>query len=82
MPRIAVIGAGPSGLAALKKLLDAGFEPTAFEQNADVGGNRLFSPEPGHSSVAEGTQIISSKAFSRYHLYSRRLRRALRRQAA
>jgi cation diffusion facilitator CzcD-associated flavoprotein CzcO len=70
MPRIAVIGAGPSGLAALKKLQDAGFDPVAFEQNAEVGGNWLFSEQPCHSSVYAGTHIISSKAFSQYADYA------------
>ncbi len=40
-----------------------------FEQNQAVGGNWLFSQEPGHSSVFEGTHIISSKAFSQYADY-------------
>jgi cation diffusion facilitator CzcD-associated flavoprotein CzcO len=68
-PRVGVIGAGPSGLTAAKKLLDAGLAPLVFEQNEAVGGNWLFSPEPGHSSVFEGTHIISSKRFSQYADY-------------
>lgn len=68
-PRVCVIGAGPSGLAAAKKLVDAGFDPVVYEQNAEVGGNWLFTGEPGHSSVFESTHIISSKAFSQYADY-------------
>jgi len=68
-PRIAVIGAGPSGLAAARQLVAAGFEPVVFEQQGDVGGNWLFSGEPGHSSVFDSTHIISSKAYSQYFDY-------------
>ncbi len=65
--RIAVIGAGPSGIAALKNLHDAGFESLAcFDRNDKVGGNWIFSPDSSHSSVFETTHIISSKSLSQY----------------
>lgn len=64
-----MIGAGPSGLAAARQLVAAGFEPVVFEQQGDVGGNWLYSEEPGHSSVFESTHIISSKAYSQYSDY-------------
>jgi len=66
-PRIAIIGAGPSGLAALKAFRQAGLTGAeAFERGDRVGGNWVFSPEPGHSSVFETTHIISSKRLSEY----------------
>ncbi|MEQ1693406.1 MAG: NAD(P)-binding domain-containing protein [Gemmatimonas sp.] len=66
--RIAVIGAGPSGIAAVKNLLDAGFRDIiCFDRNDAVGGNWLFRPESSHSSVFETTHIISSKSLSQYH---------------
>ncbi|KAF7729235.1 hypothetical protein EC973_004765 [Apophysomyces ossiformis] len=45
--RIAVIGAGPSGLAAAKALLDEGtFQKiVVFERNAEIGGTWIYSPE-------------------------------------
>lgn len=68
--RIAVIGAGPSGIAAIKNLLDAGFtDVTGFDRNAAVGGNWLFDPGATHSSVFETTHIISSKTLSSYQDY-------------
>jgi hypothetical protein len=68
--RIAVIGAGPSGIAAVKNLRDAGFEEiTCFDRNDAVGGNWLYRPESSHSSVFETTHIISSKTLSQYHDY-------------
>jgi len=36
--RVAVVGAGPSGLATVKELLAEGHRPTCFEQAADLGG--------------------------------------------
>ncbi|GAB4581939.1 MAG: NAD(P)-binding domain-containing protein [Anaerolineales bacterium] len=36
---IAIIGAGPSGLTAIKTMLEEGFTPIAFEQAGEIGGN-------------------------------------------
>ncbi|KFV09701.1 Dimethylaniline monooxygenase [N-oxide-forming] 1, partial [Tauraco erythrolophus] len=36
--RVAVVGAGISGLTATKCCLDEGLEPTCFEQSQDIGG--------------------------------------------
>jgi Flavin-binding monooxygenase-like len=63
---VAVIGAGPSGLAAAKNFKDAGFEVTVFEAGSGIGGNWRFSEDEGHSSVFETTHIISSKFTSQY----------------
>ncbi len=43
--RVAVIGAGVSGLAAAKCLLDEGIEPVVFERAAEVGGVWNFHEE-------------------------------------
>ena len=66
MKKIAVIGAGPSGITAIKNFADLGFEVTAFERCAGVGGNWRFNDPSGHSSVFETTHIISSKHTSFY----------------
>jgi cation diffusion facilitator CzcD-associated flavoprotein CzcO len=69
-PRICVIGAGPSGLAAAKNLLQAGLpDVVVYEKSREVGGNWVFSPQPSHSSVFETTHIISSKTLSEYADY-------------
>ncbi len=63
----AVIGAGPSGITAAKNLLQEGLDDlVVFEKSGEVGGNWVFRPEPGHSSVYETTHIISSKSLSAY----------------
>lgn len=65
-PSVCVIGAGPSGLTAAKNCLQRGLNVTVFEQGATVGGNWVFSEEPGHSGVYETTHIISSRRLSAY----------------
>ena len=66
MKKIAVIGAGPSGITAIKNFADLGCEVTAFERCQGVGGNWRFNDPSGHSSVFETTHIISSKYTSFY----------------
>ena len=66
-PRVAVIGAGCSGITAIKNLLEAGIpRVVCFEQNDQIGGNWVYSPRASHSSVCETTHIISSKKMSAY----------------
>ena len=66
MKKVAIIGAGPSGITAIKNFADLGFEVTAFERCGGVGGNWRFNDPSGHSSVFETTHIISSKHTSFY----------------
>ena len=66
MKKVAVIGAGPSGITAIKNFADQGFNVTAFERCEGVGGNWRFNDPSGHSSVFETTHIISSKYTSFY----------------
>lgn len=69
-PRICVIGAGPSGIAAGKNLVAAGLTNLViFDRNAAVGGNWIYSPAPSHSSIYETTQAISSRRLSQYEGY-------------
>lgn len=66
-PRIAIIGAGPSGLAAIKVLAEAGLtDIVCFDGQAELGGNWVYRDAPGHASVYETTHIISSKRLSQY----------------
>ena len=64
--RICVIGAGPSGIAAIKNIREKGLDVQAYDFNHDVGGNWIFSEKTSHSSVFETTHIISSKSLSQY----------------
>ena len=67
--KVAIIGAGPSGITAIKNFAEAGFDVTAFERCEGVGGNWRFNDPSGHSSVFETTHIISSKYTSFYEDY-------------
>ncbi|CEG56322.1 flavin-containing monooxygenase [Legionella fallonii] len=66
-PRICIIGAGPSGLAAIKNLQEQGLtNVVVFEKNNQIGGNWFFDEHNEHSSVYETTHIISSKRWSQF----------------
>lgn len=66
-PSVCVIGAGCSGITAIKNLIQAGVSNVVcFEQNSRIGGNWIYSPKISHSSVCETTHIISSKELSSY----------------
>lgn len=62
--RVAVIGAGTSGLAALKRLREAGIGADCLERADDLGGNwNIALPT---SRVFESTHLISSKRLTEY----------------
>ena len=68
-PKICIIGAGPSGIAAAKNCKQYNIDFDIFEKNDKVGGNWVFDSKTGHSSVYENTHIISSKKLSEYEDY-------------
>jgi len=53
--KIAIIGAGPSGITALKNLATNGLDVTCFEMNDQIGGNWVYKDKTGHSSVFKTT---------------------------
>lgn len=61
---VCVIGAGSSGLTAIKNLREHGFEVDCYERETDIGGGW----HPGHdrSRVYAGLHMISSKPFSQF----------------
>lgn len=56
---VAVIGAGPSGLASLKNLVDLGIPCVGYESHGDVGG--IWDIENPRSSVYDNTHTITSR---------------------
>lgn len=54
--RVAVIGAGASGLTAIKCCLDEGLEPVCFERSSYIGGLWHYTEE-----VEEGQVDVYSK---------------------
>ena len=67
--QVCIIGAGPSGLPAIKNISEAGISVVAYDYNSDVGGNWIYNEKESHSSVFETTHIISSKTLSQYEDY-------------
>ena len=62
--RLALIGAGPMGLAAAKILAEQGMEFQGFELNSDVGG--LWDIEGPRSTMYESAHLISSKRMTEF----------------
>ncbi len=63
-PRWCVIGAGPSGLAALRQLRAAGLDAECLEREDGTGGNWYFGAAT--SRVFESTRLISSKTLTAF----------------
>ncbi|KAM4722179.1 flavin-containing monooxygenase 5-like [Rhinophrynus dorsalis] len=61
--KICVIGAGSSGLTAIKCCLDEDLEPVCFERTEDIGGLWRFkeNPEDGRASIYKSVIINTSK---------------------
>ncbi|OWF54636.1 dimethylaniline monooxygenase [N-oxide-forming] 5-like [Mizuhopecten yessoensis] len=68
MRTVAVIGAGASGITAIKCSLDEGLEPTCFERTDDIGGlwNYTESARYGQACVMKSTVINTSKEMMCY----------------
>jgi len=62
-----VIGAGPSGLTAVKNLLQAGIAAECLEREEGIGGNWVFGSPA--SSIFASTRLISSKTLTAYTDY-------------
>ena len=57
--RVAIIGAGPSGLAALRALTRAGFDAVAFERGSRVGG--VWTLEERPTAAYRSLHLITSR---------------------
>jgi len=62
--RVAVIGAGPSGLVTVKELLAEGHEPTCFEKSGGLGGVFRFGEDDG--IVWDSCRLTSSGALTAF----------------
>jgi cation diffusion facilitator CzcD-associated flavoprotein CzcO len=62
--RVAVVGAGPGGLAAAKHAREAGFDVTVFEASDDLGGQ--WHTTAAHSGVWPGMRTNTSRAMTAF----------------
>jgi dimethylaniline monooxygenase (N-oxide forming) len=61
LPTVCVIGAGSSGIAAVKALHERGFEFDCFDASDRVGGNWVFKNRNGMSSAYRSLHINTSR---------------------
>ncbi|MBF6078957.1 flavin-containing monooxygenase [Nocardia beijingensis] len=61
LPRVCVIGAGPSGITAAKRLNDYGIPFDCYEASDEVGGNWYFKNPNGMSACYQSLHIDTSK---------------------
>ncbi|KCV68695.1 hypothetical protein H696_04983 [Fonticula alba] len=59
--RVLVIGAGCSGLSALKECLAAGLKTVCFEKSSDIGGLWRYSRDPSRGTIYKSTIINTCK---------------------
>ncbi|KAJ8388454.1 hypothetical protein AAFF_G00133300 [Aldrovandia affinis] len=66
--RVAVIGAGPSGLSSIKSCLDDGLQPVCFESSDDIGGLWKYKEvsDPNRASIYKSLTINISKEMMCY----------------
>jgi dimethylaniline monooxygenase (N-oxide forming) len=62
--RVAIVGAGPGGLAAAKYAIEAGFDVTVFEASDDLGGQ--WHATAFHSGVWPGMHTNTSRAMTAF----------------
>jgi len=66
LPNAAVIGAGSSGVAAVKALHERGIEVECFEKSDRVGGNWVFGNKNGMSAAYRYLHINTSRERMQY----------------
>src|SRR5689334_23195402 len=69
LPNACLIGAGSSGIAALKKLVDAGIDVDCSEKSDRIGGNWVFGNRNGMSAAYRSLHINTSRDRMEYADY-------------
>ncbi len=64
--RVAIVGAGASGLCSAKYLLQAGFDVTVFEIGTQIGGMWCYNNDSGRSSAYRTLHINTSRGVTRF----------------
>ena len=66
LPTVAVIGAGSSGITALKTFAEQGFDVTCFEASDRIGGNWVYENSNGMSACYRDLHINTSRTRMEY----------------
>ncbi len=66
LPKVCVIGAGASGITAIKALHERGFEVDCYEKSDSVGGNWVWGNKNGMSSSYRSLHINTSRERMEY----------------
>lgn len=66
LPAVAVIGAGSSGITALKTFAEQGFDVTCFEASDRIGGNWVYENSNGMSACYRDLHINTSRTRMEY----------------
>ena len=69
LPTVAVIGAGSSGITALKTFAEQGFDATCFEASDRIGGNWVYENSNGMSACYRDLHINTSRTRMEYSDY-------------
>ncbi len=69
LPRVAIIGAGASGITALKTLVERGFNVTCFDASDRIGGNWVYENSNGTSACYRDLYINTSRLRMAYSDY-------------
>jgi cation diffusion facilitator CzcD-associated flavoprotein CzcO len=69
LPKVAIIGAGSSGITALKTLAEQGFEVTCFEASDRIGGNWVYENTNEMSACYRDLHINTSRQRMAYSDY-------------
>jgi dimethylaniline monooxygenase (N-oxide forming) len=69
LPKACVVGAGSSGIAAIKTLHQHGFDVTGYETSDRVGGNWVYENRNGMSSAYSTLHINTSRERMEYPDY-------------
>lgn len=67
--RVCVIGAGSSGLTAMRSLKEKGIDFTCFELGSDVGGLWRYENDNGRSAAYESLHINTSRQMMEFAAY-------------
>ncbi|KAL5377267.1 hypothetical protein DPSP01_009928 [Paraphaeosphaeria sporulosa] len=59
--KVAIVGAGPAGMTALKEFRDLGFDVTVFEKRSDVGGVWAWTEDAESTTALKETKLCNNK---------------------